>query len=210
MRTRISGACLRVLACGALLLGGGAATAHDSAVADVDRTVSMWVVDGRVWLSYRRQITEDAALLELDHADADGDGRISDAESLARFDAAAQAIASRLKLRSNAGELRLEPVGHAVLDPAFGQTFLFSAALPATAADGWTLVDGTMREHPGEERYIQAPDLPPGARAVTATWSELPAPAPAAAPHADGDGTQPVDPHEDHAVEAAFSLTFPR
>lgn len=179
---------------------------HESAIAHVDRTVAMWILDSRIHVSYRLQLVESAALADLDAADADGDGRLGDEERRRHFNAAARRLLADLHIDidGQAAPLALAEDGEAVLDPLLGQTYRFSAVLPpGSAGRRGRLVDGTIRSAPGAIRFLNTPVVPVGAHALV---GRLLAGAPAD-DHDHGDGEHH---HEDHASTLVVAFDLPR
>lgn len=163
----------RGCACLALILAWGSSPSHESTIDHVDRVLAMWVQDGVLYLSYRRQITERVAIFELNQADLDQDGRVDDDELRQHLAARALRVSGRLHLEVAGRSLPLLPSGEVVLDPAMGQTFVFRAELPPVHAGlVGRLSDHSVREYPGETRFLQSPVLPPGARAVAGEWDD--------------------------------------
>lgn len=179
MSLRPGSALRRSVACLALIVAAGSSPSHESTIDHVDRVLAMWVQDGALYLSYRRQVTERVALFELNLADADRDGTVDDEELRAQLAAQAQRLEGRLQLELAGQLVPLRTWGEVVLDPALGQTFIFRAELPAEHAGlVGRLSDESVREYPGETRYQQSPALPAGAQALAADWDD-----PAAAEH---------------------------
>ena len=141
------------------------ALAHESPVDHVSRTMSMWIADGRLTLSYRLQITERSALLELQAMDTDHDGKISDAERDAYFADRTKWVARQITITMDGTTVTLSPVGKVTLDPQFGQSYLFEARGDQLQPGRHTgqLIDDYARKFPGYYRYHEA-DAKQGAR----------------------------------------------
>ena len=132
--------------------------AHESPVDHVSRTMFMWIADGRLMLSYRLQITERSALLELRAMDTNHDSKISDAERDAYFADRAKWLASQIALTLDGATITLSPVGKVTLDPQFGQYYLFEARMDQLKPGHHTgqLIDDYARKFPGYYRYHEA------------------------------------------------------
>ena len=150
-----SGCRVAALFTAALLFSTTPALAHESPVDHVERTMSMWIADGRFMLSYRLAISERSALLELHAMDTDRDGKISDAERDAYFLARARWLASQVKIEMDGVAVPLSPVGRVTLDPQFGQSYLFEGPADQFKPGKHTgrLVDDYARKYPGYYRY---------------------------------------------------------
>ncbi len=199
---RIHSSTLRCALCAGLILVGASTAGHESAVDHVDRTLAMWVLDGTLYVSYHCQLTERAAMMQLDQADADGDGVVGDAEREAGDAAATARFGALLRIELAGAPLPLRPVAGVVRDPGLGQTYLFSASLPVdhVGAHG-ELIDGTADDYPGETRFIQQPAMPAGARAVTGAWDE----------HSDPEhANDPSEDHADHPAVVRIRFDLPR
>jgi hypothetical protein len=128
-----------------------ACLAHESPIDHVERELRLFAEGGSVRLVYRLLPTERATLMELGSMDADGDGSVADGEVDSFFAAKARAIARRITLTVGDRTLPLTPAGGVRRDPQLGQTFLFTAPLPALEAGRHPgrLVDGHSRDYPG-------------------------------------------------------------
>ncbi|MDP6114271.1 MAG: hypothetical protein QGG53_20605 [Planctomycetota bacterium] len=130
--------------------------AHESPVDHVERTLRMWVKDGRLHLSYRIELTERSVLIQLHRMDRDGNGRISQSEKAEYFTPFREALAGQLEITIGERRLPMRPDGDVKLSPGLRQTYTFSSPLPA-AQDG--KVSGRLRDlysarHPGTYRYV--------------------------------------------------------
>lgn len=135
----------------ALTVSPASVLGHESPIDHVERELQLFAQDGAVRLVYRLLVTERAALMELKAMDADGDGTISAGERDAFFAAKAAAIARRIDLTIGDSGLEMRPEGGVTCDPQLGQTYRFTASLPALATGRHTgkLVDGHSRDYPG-------------------------------------------------------------
>ena len=134
------------------------ATAHESPVDHVEREFRLWVAEGRLHLSYRLQLAERAALLQLHRMDTDADGRISAAERDAFFTAQAERLARGFTVELAGRSLAFTPSAAVRCDARLGQTFTFQAPLP-TLAPGrhpGRLADAHARAYPGPFRWVDA------------------------------------------------------
>lgn len=167
-RLKPRGVAGRIIAVVWLAMAASMALAHESPVDHVDRDLSMWIQDGKLVLSYRIQVSERMAMMQLNEADANGDGRISDEERRVYFAARQKALGALLRLEFAGKPAAWSAEGDVLLDARLGQTYRFSAPLPehATGVDG-RLNDLFSREYPGGFRYRQSPSLPEDAAAVT-------------------------------------------
>jgi hypothetical protein len=135
----------------ALASAASSVRGHESPIDHVERELRLYAEDGKVCLVYRLLPTERATLTELKAMDADGNGSVSDQERDAFFASKGKAIAKKLDLKIAARSLPLETVGSVRCDAQLGQTFLFSAPLPAleSGRHPGQLVDGHSRDYPG-------------------------------------------------------------
>jgi hypothetical protein len=136
------------------LLAASAPTAghgHESPIDHVERELRLFAEEGKARLVYRLLPTERATLMELKAMDIDGDGAISDRERDAFFADKARTLAKKIALDIDGRFVPLEPSGGARCDPQLGQTFLFTAPLPALEPGRYPgkLVDGHSRDYPG-------------------------------------------------------------
>jgi hypothetical protein len=130
--------------------------AHESPVDHVERTLRMWVKDGRLHFSYRIELTERSVLIQLHRMDKDGNGRISQSEKAEYFTTFRKAIAGQLEVTIGERRLPLRPDGDVKLSPGLRQTYTFSSPLPE-ALNG--KMSGKLRDfysarHPGTYRYV--------------------------------------------------------
>jgi len=132
------------------------AFAHESPVDHVERELRFWVEGGQLHLSYRVQQSERAILMQLHKMDTDGDGMISEEERGTFFAAQSQKIAGLLKLDLDNHPLTFSPAGVVRLDARLGQTFEFTAPLPALSAGRHPghMLDGYSWLYPGPFRWI--------------------------------------------------------
>ncbi|MCX5658101.1 MAG: hypothetical protein NTW19_00060 [Planctomycetota bacterium] len=166
--TRSRGRLVALAACLLALAATPPARGHESPVDHVDRDMAMWVADGRLFLSYRVQVSERMAMMQLNQADVNSDGKVSDAERRKYFETWQGALAKLLQLQMDGRAIAWTPVGEVAFDARLGQTYLFSAALPANLSEGapWRLKDLFSRQYPGQYRYRQTPALAAGASPV--------------------------------------------
>lgn len=147
--------------------------AHESPVDHVDREMAAWVSGGRLYIRYRARLTERMAIMELDAADTDRDGSVSDAELDAYLTKRHKQIASQLRMEADGKMIAWTLEGKVKLDPGLGQTFLFSAPVNGfTSTTRLRLVDRYSRQYPGGFRYLANAELPEGAARVTAEAGE--------------------------------------
>jgi hypothetical protein len=97
-------------------------TAHESPVDHVERALRLSIADGKLIVSYRLQVTERAALLQLHRMDTDHDGRISEQERDAFFTPFSAHLAAQLKLGIDGRTFEMKPAAPVKLDAEFGQT----------------------------------------------------------------------------------------
>lgn len=134
------------------------ATAHESPVDHVEREFRLWVAEGRLHLSYRLQLTDRAALLQLHRMDTDADGLISAVERDSFFVAEAGRIARGFTLKLAGHAVAFAPTAPARCDARLGQTFRFQApliALPPGRHAG-RLADVHAKAYPGPFRWVDA------------------------------------------------------
>lgn len=147
--------------------------AHESPVAHVDRTMTMWAKDGRLYLRYRVQVPELMAMMQLHEADTNRDGKVSDAEWDVFRDGMVKRMKGLLRVEFEGKTSELEIVGKLTADAQLGQTYLFSAPLP-TAGDAKDakksarLRDEFSRIYPGACRYLNSVAIPEGAKRIEA------------------------------------------
>ena len=141
---------------GILFILSHAAFAHESPIDHVERELRFWVEGGQLHLSYRVQQSERAILMQLHKMDTDGDGMISEDERGTFFATQAQKIAGLLKLDLDGHSLAFSPAGVVRLDARLGQTFEFTAPLPALNAGRHPghMLDGYSWLYPGPFRWI--------------------------------------------------------
>ncbi|MEN9574538.1 MAG: hypothetical protein RL514_2393 [Verrucomicrobiota bacterium] len=141
-----------------LCLLAGFAPAHESPVDHVEREFRLWVTEGRLHLSYRLQLAERAALLQLHRMDTDADGRISGTERDVFFSTQAERLARGFTLELAGRALFFAPSAAVRCDARLGQTFSFVAPMPSLAPGrhaGW-LADAHARAYPGPFRWVNA------------------------------------------------------
>ena len=134
------------------------AAAHESPVDHVDREFRLWVAEGRLHLSYRLQLAERAALLQLHQMDKDADGRISQAERDAYFTTQAERLGRGFTLELAGRALALTPSSPVQCDARLGQTFTFQTPQVALAPGrhAGRLADAHARAYPGPFRWVDA------------------------------------------------------
>jgi hypothetical protein len=147
---------LGLMILGFLLALTRTAFSHESPVDHVERELRFWVERNQLHLSYRVQQSERAILMQLHKMDTDGDGMISEAERGTFFSAQSQKIAGLLKLYLDNHPLTFSPAGAVQLDARLGQTFEFTAPLPAlnTGRHPGHMLDGYSWLYPGPFRWI--------------------------------------------------------
>lgn len=152
------GAQPRLLAVALFCLLASLAIAHESPVDHVDREFRLWVAEGRLHLSYRLQLTERAALLQLHQMDTDTDGQISQAEREVFFTTQAERLGHGFTLELAGRTLALIPSAPVQCDARLGQTFTFQTTLPALAPGrhAGRLADAHARAYPGPFRWLDA------------------------------------------------------
>ncbi len=150
----------------------GVALAHESPVDHVHRILRMSAQrldeNDLVVVSYRMVLPERAALLQLKAMDQDGDGKISEEERDAFFKHRGEEIAKQLQMSVDDKPVAVTVAGKVVLDPVFGQTFVFEARVPKLAAGvhKGKLVDLYSQRYPGP--YVwRASTATPGTGATT-------------------------------------------
>lgn len=139
-----------------LCLFASLAIAHESPVDHVDREFRLWVAEGRLHLSYRLQLAERAALLQLHQMDTDADGHISHAERDVFFTTQAERLGRGFTLELAGRTLALIPSASVQCDARLGQTFTFQTTLPALAPGrhAGRLADAHARAYPGPFRWV--------------------------------------------------------
>lgn len=147
-------------------------SAHESPVAHVDRTMVMWVKDGRLFLRYRVLVPEMLAMMQLYEADTDRDGKVSDAEWDAFYKGMSAKLKGLLRVEFAGKPAVWEIVGGVTTDAQLGQTYLYSTKLPAPTAKA-ARVEGRLRDefsglYPGSYRYLNTADVPDGAKRIEA------------------------------------------
>jgi hypothetical protein len=153
------------------------ATAHESPIDHVERELRFGVEEGKLFLSYRLQQTERAALMELQQMDGDADGKNLPAEQEAFFAKKGAMIAKQFVVSVDGKPLAFAPVGAAECDARLGQTFVFAAPLPklGPGRHEGLLIDGYSRAYPGMFRWKEAGQGRPGdIRIVPVTQPEDP------------------------------------
>ena len=149
------------------------AHAHESPVDHVDRTLTLWVQDGRLFVACRLQLTLRMALLQFHAADTDRDGAVS-APELAKF-LEASAVRLRGLLRAEVGgrPLAWDTAIRTTLEPGLAQRFVFSAALGEVGKERWEgrLSDGFSAHYPGHYRFLNTGEIPTGAQRLLAEFA---------------------------------------
>ena len=149
------------------------AQAHESPVDHVDRTLTLWVQEGRLFVACRLQLTLRMALLQFHAADADRDGTVS-APELANF-LEASAVRLRGLLRAEIGgrPLAWDAAIHTSLEPGLAQRFVFSAPLGDVGTERWEgrLSDGFSVHYPGHYRFLNSGEIPAGAQRLVAEFA---------------------------------------
>lgn len=150
-----------------------AAHAHESPVDHVDRTLTLWARDGRLFVACRLQLTLRMALLQFHEADADRDGAVS-APELAKF-LEASAVRLRGLLRAEIGgrPLAWDAAVRTSLEPGLAQRFIFSAPLGDVAKERWEgrLSDGFSVHYPGHYRFLNTGEIPADAQRLLAEFA---------------------------------------
>ena len=140
------------------------AAAHESPVDHVEREFRLWVAEGRLHLSYRLQLAERAALLQLHQMDTDTDGHISHAERDVFFTTQAKRLGRGFTVELAGRALALTPSSPVQCDARLGQTFTFQTPLLALAPGrhAGRLADAHARAYPGPFRWVDADSAAPG------------------------------------------------
>ena len=150
-----------------------AAHAHESPVDHVDRTLTLWARDGRLFVACRLQLTLRMALLQFHEADADRDGAVS-APELAKF-LEASAVRLRGLLRAEIGgrPLAWDAAVRTSLEPGLAQRFIFSAPLGDVGKERWEgrLSDGFSVHYPGHYRFLNTGEIPADAQRLLAEFA---------------------------------------
>lgn len=129
-------------------------TAHESPVDHVERSLRLSNAGDTIVVSYRLQITERAALLQLHRMNTDKNGTISEKERDAFFNSFSAQLATQLKLGIDGRSFEMKPAAPVKLDAEFGQTYVFTAPLNALGAGKHVgnLIDEYSRAYPGAYR----------------------------------------------------------
>ncbi len=140
------------------LVMAGLATAHESPVDHVEREFRLWAANGKLHLSYRLQLAERAALLQLHRMDTDADGHISDSERTVFFSTQADRLAQGFTVELAGRSLHFTPSGTVRFDARLGQTYSFEASLPTLPPGRHVgrLADAHARTYPGPFRWVDA------------------------------------------------------
>jgi hypothetical protein len=133
--------------------------AHEAPVDHLERELSMWIKDGKLWLSYRVQLPERAVMMQLHAMDKNRDGAVNDSERENYFERRASSIGSLLRISFGEAQYEMKPFGKVKLDPTFGQTYTF--AIDVSQLDGrehsGVFVDLYSVKSPGAYRYFPLP-----------------------------------------------------
>lgn len=129
--------------------------AHESPVDHVDRGIKIWITGGIIHLSYQLQLSERAAMMQLNKMDSDADGIISDRERDAFFAPFSESLAKQLHLQVGEKQVEMKPDGAAKLLPQFRQVYRFSGTLGALEKGKHfgKLIDDYSRSYPGAYRW---------------------------------------------------------
>ncbi len=129
-------------------------TAHESPVDHVERSLRLSIAGDKIVISYRLQITERAALLQLHRMDTDKNGTISGKERDTFFNSFSAQLAAQLKLEIDRRAIEVKPAAPVKLDAEFGQTYVFSAPLNVMGPGmhAGNLLDEYSRAYPGAYR----------------------------------------------------------
>ena len=147
--------------------------AHESPVDHVDRTLTLWVQDGRVFVACRLQLILRMALLQFHEADADRDGVVSERERARVFEATAERLRGLLRAEVGGRALVWDGAVRVTLEPGLAQRFVLSAPLGDAAKGAWAgrLSDGFSGQYPGHYRFLNTGEIPAGAQRVVADFA---------------------------------------
>ena len=149
------------------------AQAHESPVDHVDRTLTLWVQDGRLFVACRLQLTLRMALLQFHAADADRDGTVSASEMAKFLEAAAVRLRDLLRAEVGGRPLAWDAAIRTSLEPGLAQRFVFSAPLGEVGKETWEgrLSDGFSVHYPGHYRFLNTGEIPAGAQRLLAEFA---------------------------------------
>src|SRR4051812_7055021 len=120
MRRNVIGKILSlILAIAVVLLAPIRPLAHESPVDHVDRSIRIWIDGETIFLCYKLQLSERAAMMQLKDMDTDADGVVSNRERDAYFAAFSANLAKQLRVQIDERALELKPSGKAELLPQF-------------------------------------------------------------------------------------------
>ena len=129
--------------------------AHESPIDHIDRTVQIFVQDGKLHLSYRFRCEERQVMLQLLQMDKNGDGKISDAEREAWFREVASNLVKQLHVEVDGRAMELEQLGTVRLDPDLSQTYEFVSPIQdlSVGEHKGLFTDEFSRAHPGQYKW---------------------------------------------------------
>ena len=149
------------------------AHAHESPVDHVDRTLTLWVQDGRLFVACRLQLTLRMALLQFHEADADRDGTVSALELAKLLEASAVRLRGLLRAEVGGRPLTWDATVRTTLEPGLAQRFVFSAPLGDIGPGRWEgrLSDGFSAHYPGHYRFLNTGEIPADAQRLLAEFA---------------------------------------
>jgi hypothetical protein len=129
--------------------------AHESPIDHVDRDIRIWISEGSIFLRYQMQLSERAAMMQLQHMDTDGNGSISNVERDGYFAQFSGALCKQLHLFLDEKELALKPDKNVRLSPQCRQAFTFNVPIGELSPGKHLgrLVDDYSRNYPGNYRW---------------------------------------------------------
>ena len=150
-----------------------AVRAHESPVDHVDRTLTLWVQDGRLFVACRLQLSLRMALLQFHEADGDRDGVVSEREMAKAMEASAERLRGLLRAEVGGRALGWDGAIRVTLEPGLAQRFVLSAPLGEAAKGAWEgrLSDGFSGQYPGHYRFLNTGEIPAGAQRVVAEFA---------------------------------------
>ena len=163
---------LRLLLCIALVSAATAALnvrplAHESPIDHVDRQIRLWVEGDRLFIRYQLQLSQRAAMMQLQKMDVDKDGTVSPQERDAQLNAYAVKLSRQLELYVADKAVEVSSAGPVKVLPHCRQVYVFSGQI-GTLTSGTLrgkLVDNYSRHYPGSYRG-ENPKHDSGARAA--------------------------------------------
>lgn len=147
--------------------------AHESPVDHVDRTLTLWVHEDRIFLLVRLQLTLRMALLQFHEADTNRDGRVDAAELAGTLETGGERLRRLVRVEVAGRSVAWDRSVRAALEPGLAQRFLLSAPLGQATKEKWEarLYDEFAGQYPGHYRFPNSGDLPEGARRVVAEFA---------------------------------------